>query len=421
MVEDSKLQKAYGNFMNEFENHDEFTISQLARQIREIMTQKNIMSKIIKEHMAKIESLELEIKTAKECRENLLKNLTDKIFECPEKINAELLPQPQFPSQIPAPSQIEIIPPNLSKPKKKSKKSVLLDLCENLLYSISKNVFWYYDLTNKISGKIALKKVIAENQNLFACAKYENIIYISGGQDKNGDSLTKFGRIKIKNTNFECDEQKLKPMRTSRYSHAMIALDEETIFVLGGISFHSDLKFHKELKSCEIYRPNKKIWVVVTAGLNEPKVSPSLCNFNNEILYAFGSLGDYAESIEKLDYSILKAEWEWKNVKIMNLPRELFKYKVTCNFIEIRKKEILVFNKQGESWEFQTNNKKLEKKENMSLNTKNYEFNNTEPILYKDEVFLWNSEGGKILAYSIKDGKWREECKITGEYIEIPE
>jgi hypothetical protein len=120
------------------------------------------------------------------------------------------------------------------------------------------------------------------------------LLYITGGLNEDLINQSTFFSIDLKNKS----SIEMKNMIESRYNHSSIII-KKNLFVIGGKSKIGEIEYHT--KSIEKYNFKEDNWIKLKQCPIEFKNKPNLLNFEDEYLYAFDDLINFAYYLIKDD------------------------------------------------------------------------------------------------------------------------
>ena len=153
-------------------------------------------------------------------------------------------------------------------------------------------VLIYHVKENTFSSEIIDNKILTKFNNLSAICNMRNILYISGGEEKNTNSkktksIDLFYSINLLNKN---KIEELPSLNTSRSFHSMIYIPNKYIFIIGGGT-----------DEVELY-DTKKNSIDIDSKMKEIRNECTLFVMNNSVLYAFCGMspdGAFLTTVEK--------------------------------------------------------------------------------------------------------------------------
>jgi len=371
----------------------------LALEIRDINSQIVASKRILEEKFKQISELELIFKETEEKLQKLLPNSEKQIPEIvpsKQKITEEnkfedVKIAPQKPAQE--------IPQNLSA-------NLPITANTNFVYTLSKNLLQIYDIDKRTMHPHHVK--IARRHYIVTSVKLQNKIYLSGGKSKNLPPIADTECLILSNDLSQVEYRKLSDMKNARFYHTLVIIKSSQILCIGGYGINP--KRHnsvREIKGCELYTIDKNLWGNAP-DLEQKKIGASACNFAEKFVYVFGSKGQHEKSIERLDYTAPEEQWKWKHIPVKHAINEIRQI-AFCNFVQIGNGEILFLCRNCYSYKYSTKNNHINAKaEIKDVNPRNeIHFKETEPILYKDNVYVWDKCIKTIFSYSVKENQWK--------------
>ena len=177
--------------------------------------------------------------------------------------------------------------------------TILFDLGENigiLIYNIKENSF---------TAEIIKDKRLYKFNHLSSICNGNNILYISGGDDKNNNSgkakpIKDFCCIDLFSKNIE----ELVNLKIARCWHSMLYVPKKYIFIIGGNTLDVELF---DIKKGEISIDSK---------MNEIRNECTLIVMNNSILYTFCGIspdGSFITTVEKCNLRQKERSWSYVN------------------------------------------------------------------------------------------------------------
>ena len=164
-----------------------------------------------------------------------------------------------------------------------------------LIYHVKENIF---------SSEIIDNKVLTKFNNLSAICNMRNIMYISGGEEKNKNStksINLFYSINLLNKN---KIEELPSLNIGRSFHSMIYIPNKYIFIIGGGT-----------NEVELY-DTKKNSISIDSKMKEIRNECTLFVMNNSILYAFCGVspeGSFLTTVEKCNLRQKERSWSYVN------------------------------------------------------------------------------------------------------------
>ena len=166
-----------------------------------------------------------------------------------------------------------------------------------LIYHVKENIF---------SSEIIDNKILTKFNNLSAICNMRNIMYISGGEEKNINSkktksIDLFYSIDLLNKN---KIEELPSLNTSRSFHSMIYIPNKYIFIIGGGT-----------DEVELY-DTKKNSIDIDSKMKEIRNECTLFVMNNSVLYAFCGMspdGAFLTTVEKCNLRQKERSWSYVN------------------------------------------------------------------------------------------------------------
>ena len=167
-------------------------------------------------------------------------------------------------------------------------------------------VLIYHVKENTFSSEIIDNKILTKFNNLSAICNMRNILYISGGEEKNTDSkktksIDLFYSINLLNKN---KIEELPSLNTSRSFHSMIYIPNKYIFIIGGGT-----------DEVELY-DTKKNSIDIDSKMKEIRNECTLFVMNNSVLYAFCGMspdGAFLTTVEKCNLRQKERSWSYVN------------------------------------------------------------------------------------------------------------
>ena len=167
-------------------------------------------------------------------------------------------------------------------------------------------VLIYHVKENTFSSEIIDNKILTKFNNLSAICNMRNILYISGGEEKNTNSkktksIDLFYSINLLNKN---KIEELPSLNTSRSFHSMIYIPNKYIFIIGGGT-----------DEVELY-DTKKNSIDIDSKMKEIRNECTLFVMNNSVLYAFCGMspdGAFLTTVEKCNLRQKERSWSYVN------------------------------------------------------------------------------------------------------------
>ena len=265
--------------------------------------------------------------------------------------------------------------------------------------------FVLFSLKDKSTRKL---EVPYETDYLFDSAQIKNQIYFTGGgmhptESKGEQFFQTVVRLTI-HPDMDTSIEKLPNMNVSRANHTLVALNNNTLYAIGGCNTKA------EIPACEEFTVDKKKWRDC-AFLNEKKMWVSVCAVEGRYLYAFGGSTNLkpkeSNLIECLDTNDHAAKM-WAKVEL-TAGKELWPRCFFVGCVPLAGDTVLLFGglvKQTEvddTYVFNPKTKAMIKGPKLARSDAFYR---TKPGIYENELMIVGSSEGDMHIYNIAEKKW---------------
>ena len=263
----------------------------------------------------------------------------------------------------------------------------------------------FYSLKDKSVRKL---EVPYETVFLFDSVQIKDSIFFSGGgmpssETKGEQFFQTFMKLTIK-SDFETSIEKLANMGVPRANHTLVALNDTTLYAIGGCNTKA------EISACEEYSMDKKKWRDC-ASLNEKKMWMSVCVVDSRYLYVFGGSTNMkakeTDMIECLDTSDVSAKI-WTKIDLA-AGKDVWPKCFFVGSYQIGPDAIILFGglvSQAEvdsTYIFSPKTKTVTKGTKLACRDAFYR---TKPGVWGNELVVVGSSEGDMHTYNIIEKKW---------------
>ncbi len=265
--------------------------------------------------------------------------------------------------------------------------------------------FVVYNVKDKSTYKF---EVPYETVYLFDSVQVKNQIYFTGGgmpptESRGEQFFQTVVRLTIQ-PDMDTSIEKLPNMNVARANHTLVALNDKTLYAIGGCNTKA------EIPACEEYSVDKKKWRDC-AFLNEKKMWVSVCVVDSRYLYAFGGSTNLkpkeSNLIECLDTTDLTAKF-WTKIELASgkdfWPRSFF-----VGSLQIAPDNVILFgglvdkSEVDSTYYFNPKAKTITKGPKLARPDAFYR---TKPGINGNELAVVGSSEGDMHIYNIVEKKW---------------
>ena len=292
---------------------------------------------------------------------------------------------------------------------------LLNEITYNYPQSYKKNIINYYENSSKISlleiqsNKIINKDIKEIIKNIILDESISivyddfDLLFITGGRDENNLPLNLFYCIKWSKFKIQFIEK----MPLKRYFHSSIYFNNK-LYIIGGKDENNNL-----ISECLLFNLIENKWEKIP-NLNNPRIKPSLCIYNNNYLYVITGKNNL-DTINTIEFININSLNNWILFKPKDPGFCFFGFETSCS-ITLDKNKILIFggrdfkgNLNNSSFILNIENHIIYKSKDISFSS-NFIF---EPLIFQNSVFaidwknqLKTKDGNFIHIYDIKNKKW---------------